>query len=134
MAVMPATPAVPRDRHDWTRDEVAALWARPLLDVVFEAAALHRERQPRGTVQLATLLSVKTGGCPEDCAYCPQAARYQTSVEREALLDLDTVREAAARAKEEGASRFCMGGAWRCVPDGPAFDRLLDMVRAVRGL
>jgi biotin synthase len=122
------------DRHDWTRAEVAALWARPLLDLVFEAAAIHRERQPRGAVQLATLLSVKTGGCAEDCAYCPQAARYTTGVEREALLDVETVREAAARAKEGGATRFCMGGAWRCVPDGAPFQRLLDMVRAVRGL
>src|SRR5262245_33516734 len=76
------------DRHDWTRDEVAALWARPLLDLVFDAAAVHRARHPGGEVQRATLLSVKTGGCPEDCAYCPQAARYQTGVEREALLDL----------------------------------------------
>ncbi len=130
----PCATACSSDRHDWSRDEVAALWARPLLDLVFEAASVHRARHPGGEVQRATLLSVKTGGCPEDCAYCPQAARYQTGVEREALLDLATVREAATRAKAEGASRFCMGGAWRSVPDGAPFERLLEMVKTVRGL
>ncbi|MFO0932631.1 MAG: biotin synthase BioB [Planctomycetota bacterium] len=124
----------PRDRHDWTREEVAALWARPLLDLVFDAATVHRARWPRKDVQRATLLSVKTGGCAEDCGYCPQASRYATGVERQALLPLDAVKAAATQAKAEGASRFCMGGAWRDVPDGPAFDRLLEMVKAVRAL
>lgn len=124
----------PADRHDWTRAEVAALWARPLLDLVLEAATVHRARWPGGEVQRATLLSVKTGGCAEDCGYCPQASRYRTGVEREPLLPLETVRSAAAQAKADGATRFCMGGAWRDVPDGEPFERLLEMVREVRGL
>jgi biotin synthase len=125
---------VGQDRHDRTREEVAAIWARPLLDLVFEAATVHRARQPMGEVQRAVLLSVKTGGCPEDCAYCPQAARYATGVEREPLLDLERVRAEATRARDEGATRFCMGGAWRNVPDGPQLDRLVAMVREVRAL
>ena len=129
----PAPMSAP-DRHDWTREEVEGLFRRPLLELVFQAAEVHRERQPRGAVQFATLLSIKTGGCPEDCAYCPQAARYTTEVGREALLDVRAVREAASRAKAEGATRFCMGGAWRDVPDGPAFERLLEMVGEVRTL
>lgn len=122
------------DRHDWTRDEVEALWQRPLLDLVLDAALVHRARWPGRDVQRATLLSVKTGGCAEDCGYCPQAARYDADVKRHGLLPLEDVRTAARRAKEEGSSRFCMGGAWRDVPEGPAFDTLLDMVREVRAL
>jgi biotin synthase len=121
-------------RHDWTRDEVAALWARPLLDLVLEAALVHREHRPRHEVQLATLLSVKTGGCREDCGYCSQSAHHDTHLPREDLLPLDRVRARAAEAKAAGSSRFCMGGAYRDAPEGPAFDRLLEMVRAVRGL
>jgi len=124
----------PRDRHDWTREEVAALWARPLLDLVFDAATAHRERWPKRDVQRATLISVKTGGCAEDCGYCPQAARYATDVDRQPLLPLQRVQAAAADAKAAGSSRFCMGGAWRDVPDGPAFESLLEMVREVRAL
>jgi biotin synthase len=122
------------DRHDWTRAEVAAMWARPLLELVFDAQRVHRERHVKGAVQYARLLSVKTGGCPEDCAYCPQAARYDTGLARRALLSLEEVTEAAAAAKAEGATRFCMGGAYRCVPDGEPFERILEMVRAVRAL
>jgi biotin synthase len=129
------SPVTPRPiRHDWTREEVLALFARPLLDLVFQAQTVHRAHQPPGAVQKATLLSVKTGGCPEDCAYCPQSARYRTGVEREELLPLDDVVEAATKAKAEGATRFCLGGAYRSVPEGPAFERILAMVRAVRGL
>jgi biotin synthase len=120
------------DRHDWSRDEVAALWRRPLLDLVFEAQAIHRVRQVPGEVQWATLLSVKTGGCPEDCAYCPQAARYSTGLARESLLSVEQVEKAAAEAKAAGSGRFCMGGAYRDVPDGEAFERILAMVRAVK--
>jgi biotin synthase len=122
------------DRHDRTREEVAALWARPLLDLVFDAQRVHRERQPRGSVQYARLTSIKTGGCPEDCAYCPQAARYDTGLERKALLSLEEVAEQAAAAKAEGATRFCMGGAYRSVPDGEPFERILEMVKVVRSL
>ncbi len=120
------------DRHDWTRQEVAAVWRRPLLDLVFEAQAVHRERQPRNAVQVSALLSVKTGGCPEDCGYCPQSAHFETGVARTDLLPVDAVAREAKAAHEGGASRFCLGGAYRAVPDGPAFERLLDMVRAIR--
>jgi len=121
-------------RHDWTRCEVATLFRRPLLELVLEAAVVHRAHHPTGAVQRATLLSVKTGGCAEDCGYCPQAARYATGLAREALLPLDAVRRAAEEAKSSGATRFCMGGAWRDVPEGAPFERLLEMVRTVRGL
>jgi biotin synthase len=114
-----------------TREEVAALWRRPLLDLVFEAASVHRARHDPRSVQRATLLSVKTGGCPEDCAYCPQSARYATGLER-GRATVAEVAAAARRAREDGASRFCLGGAWRDAPDGPAFDRVLEMVAAVR--
>jgi biotin synthase len=119
-------------RHDWSREEVAALWRRPLLDLVLDAAVLHRERRPRGAVQMAALLSVKTGGCPEDCGYCPQSARYDAGVGREDLLPLADVVAAAEAARAAGATRFCLGGAYRSVPKGAAFERLLEMVRAVR--
>ncbi|MFN7973719.1 MAG: biotin synthase BioB [Acidobacteriota bacterium] len=121
-------------RHDWSRDEIAALFARPLLDLVFEAHTIHRRFHPARGVQLATLLSVKTGGCPEDCAYCPQSARYETGVAREELLPLDRVVAAAREAKAGGSTRFCMGGAYRDVPEGAPFQRVLAMVRAVREL
>lgn len=110
------------------------LFARPLLDLVFDAAVVHRRLHPASEVQLATLLSVKTGGCPEDCAYCPQSAQYRTGVERHELLSLPAVVEAATAAKSSGSTRFCMGGAYRDVPKGEAFDRILAMVRAVRDL
>jgi biotin synthase len=130
----PMNPPPRSARHDWTREEVASFWRRPLLDLVFEAQVVHRVHHDPVEVQWATLLSIKTGGCPEDCAYCPQAARYATGVRREALLPLEEVERAAAAAKAAGAGRFCMGGAYRDVPDGPAFERILEMVRAVKRL
>ncbi len=114
--------------------EVLALFQRPLLDLVFEARAVHVRNHRSDAVQLCTLLSVKTGGCPEDCAYCPQAARYDTEVGVERLMDLDSVLAEARAAKEKGATRFCMGAAWREVKDGPAFERVLSMVRGVKAL
>jgi len=121
-------------RHDWRLDEVESIYGTALPDLIYRAQTVHRAYHRAGEVQGCSLLSIKTGGCPEDCAYCPQAARYRTGVEREDLLDVETVRAAAAKAKAEGATRFCMGGAWRCVPDGAPFDRLLEMVGAVRSL
>jgi biotin synthase len=121
-------------RHDWTDAELQALADLPLLDLVYRAAGVHRAYHDPADVQRATLLSVKTGGCPEDCAYCPQAARYATGVKAEALLDVDVVLAAARAARDEGASRFCMGAAWRSVKDGPQFDAVLAMVRGVRAL
>ena len=119
---------------DLTRADVAAIYHSPLLDLVYRAATVHREHHAPGEVQLCTLLSVKTGGCPEDCAYCPQAARYHTGIDRHGLLKLDSVLEAAREAKEAGSTRFCMGAAWREVRDNRHFDEVLEMVSGVRDL
>ena len=119
---------------DLTRADVAAIYHSPLLDLVYRAASVHREHHAPGEVQLCTLLSVKTGGCPEDCAYCPQAARYHTGIDRHGLLKLDAVLEAAREAREAGSTRFCMGAAWREVRDNRHFDEVLEMVSGVRDL
>ena len=121
-------------RHDWTLAEVRAIHDLPLLDLVHCAQTVHREHFGDNRVQLCSLLSVKTGGCPEDCAYCPQAARYHTDVRAEPLMEIDDVLAAARKAREAGATRFCMGAAWREVKDGPQFDRVLEMVRGVKRL
>ncbi|HUX84299.1 MAG TPA: hypothetical protein VMV20_03645, partial [Chitinophagaceae bacterium] len=118
-------------RHDWTLDEISEIYHSPVLDLVFRAASLHRRFQDTAEVQVCTLLSIKTGGCPEDCAYCPQAARYQTGVQAEALLSKETVLDHARRARDAGSTRFCMGAAWREVRDNRDFDRVLEMVREV---
>ena len=121
-------------RHDWTLPEVRALYDLPLFELLYRAQTAHREAFQDNKVQLCSLLSVKTGGCPEDCAYCPQAARYQTGVQAEPLMRTEEVLSAAQAAKQAGATRFCMGAAWREVKDGPQFDRVLEMVRGVRAL
>src|SRR5689334_15649481 len=114
-----------------TRDDVASIYRTPVLDLVFRAAEVHRRHHTPGEVQVCVLLSVKTGGCPEDCGYCPQAARYQTHVTPEGLMDVTTVLSAARQARDDGATRFCMGAAWREARDGSAFDRVLEMIRGV---
>src|SRR3954471_8847497 len=121
-------------RHDWTHAEVRAIHDLPLLDLVHRAQVVHRAHFGDHKVQLCSLLSVKTGGCPEDCGYCPQAARYHTGVEAEPLMEVDGVLEAARSARAAGATRFCMGAAWREVKEGPQFDRVLEMVRGVKRL
>jgi biotin synthase len=121
-------------RHDYTVDEVQAIHDQPLTRLLRQAQAVHEAHHPTDEVQLCTLLSVKTGGCPEDCSYCPQSSRYETHVEPERLLKTGEVLDAARRAKDTGATRFCMGAAWREVKDGPAFDAVCEMVRGVRGL
>lgn len=121
-------------RHDWTLAQALALHALPLFELVDKAREVHRAVHGSNSVQLCTLLSVKTGGCPEDCAYCPQSSHYQTPVDAERMLDVDSVLKAAKGARENGATRFCMGAAWREVKEGPAFDRVLDMVRGVKEL
>ena len=120
-------------RHDWEKAEVAALLSQPLLDLIDQARAVHQRHHADGNVQLASLLSIKTGSCPEDCKYCPQSAHYAktTGIEREQLLDVDDVLAKATLAKQAGATRFCMGAAWREVKDGEPFDRVLAMVRGV---
>ncbi|MGA9605005.1 MAG: biotin synthase BioB [Methyloceanibacter sp.] len=123
-------------RHDWQSGEVLALLRLPLLDLIDQARAVHRRHHEDGEVQLASLLSIKTGACPEDCKYCPQSAHYakETGLKRETLLDVDDVLAKARLAKEAGATRFCMGAAWREVKDGPALDSVLAMVKGVRAL
>ncbi len=117
-----------------TLDEVAALYRTPVLDLIVRAAGVHREHHDPAKVQVCVLLSIKTGGCPEDCGYCPQAARYHTGVAAEPLMDVGAVLAAARRARDDGATRFCMGAAWREVKDGPQFDRVLAMIRGVKEL
>src|SRR5438309_9174385 len=121
-------------RHDWTSCEIEAIYTLPLPELVFRAQTLHRAYHRPDVVQGCMLLSIKTGGCPEDCAYCPQSAHYKTDVTRTDLVSLEKMNEAAMSARDQGATRFCMGAAWRDVPEGPQFDRVLDMVRVVRGL
>ena len=127
-------PASPPIRDKVTREQVRALYDAPLFDLLDRARAVHRAHHDGGEVQLCTLLSVKTGGCPEDCAYCPQSSHHSTDVGPEKMLDVDAVLAAARRAKDHGSTRFCMGAAWREVKDGPAFDRVLAMVRGVKDL
>jgi biotin synthase len=121
-------------RHDWSLAEIEAIYTAPLLDLVTRAQDVHRRHHPPNEIQGCTLLSIKTGGCPEDCGYCPQSARYDTGLAAQPLLDLDTTFEAARRARDAGATRFCMGAAWRSVPAGRPFDQVLEMVRGVRAL
>lgn len=121
-------------KRDWTIEEVAQLYGSPLLDLVFRAAAVHRQYNDPREVQLCTLASIKTGNCPEDCAYCPQSSRYNTFVEPQRMMQVDQVLADAKRARDAGSTRFCMGAAWREVTDGRAFERVLEMVRGVRDL
>lgn len=121
-------------RHDWTREEILSLYRKPLLSLLYEAATVHRAHHDPNKVQISTLISIKTGGCPEDCGYCPQAARYHTDIEKNELMQVGQVKAQALRAKAAGASRICMGAAWRNVKDGPDFDRVLDMVRTLNSL
>ena len=121
-------------RHDWTRDEVRSIYQLPLLELVFQAQQVHRQHHNPQEVQFCRLLSIKTGGCPEDCGYCPQSAHYETGVDRQNLLDVDDVLAKARQAKSEGSTRFCMGAAWRQVQDGKDFDTVLEMVRGVAAL
>ncbi len=121
-------------RHDWTRDEIRKIYHLPFPELVYQAQRAHRQFHQPEEVQMCRLLSIKTGGCPEDCAYCSQSAHYKTGVAREPLMDPSGVVEAARRAKDEGATRFCMGAAWRQAPEGREFDTLLEMVRGVAAL
>jgi biotin synthase len=123
--------AVPR--HDWTRDEVRGLFALPFPELIFRAAEVHRENFDPAEVQISTLLSIKTGGCPEDCGYCPQSAKFATGVKAEKLMELETVLAEARAARAGGASRFCMGAAWRS-PKDRDLDRVCEMVEGVKAL
>ena len=138
---MSASPSINQDlrrdesqpRHDWTPEEIQGLFALPLNDLLYRAHAIHRRCFDPNEIQLSTLLNIKTGGCPEDCAYCPQSARYQTGVNNDAMLECDEVIKAARAAQARGATRFCMGAAWRS-PREKDFARVLEMVGAVKEL
>ena len=118
----------------WTKAEALELYNKPLLELVFEAAQVHRQYHNPSEVQVSSLISVKTGGCAEDCGYCPQAARYHTDIKVHKLMPVEEVVNTAEKAKSAGASRLCMGAAWREVRDNSDFDRVLDMVKAVNGM
>ena len=125
----------PALRHDYTLDEIVKVLEWPLPKLIRTAGQLHSLTFPDDAVQLCTLLSIKTGGCKEDCAYCPQSAHYQTDVDAHGLLNVDAIKAAAVQAKENGSTRFCMGAAWRSPPKkGPQFDKVLEAVRAVDAL
>ena len=120
-------------RHDWTREEIRALFALPFPELIFRAQQVHRANFDPAEVQISTLLSIKTGGCPEDCAYCPQSAKYDTGVKAEKLMSLDAVLREAKAAKDGGASRFCMGAAWR-EPKDRDLDKVCAMVEGVKAM
>ena len=121
-------------RHDWTLLEISEIYNLPFSELLFRAQSVHRQFHSPNEIQGCQLLSIKTGGCPEDCGYCPQSAHYKTGLEKEQLLSVEETIAAATNAKQSGATRFCMGAAWRDVPNGEQFDRVLEMVRGVRGL
>ncbi len=121
-------------RQNWTLDELRAVHVLPLPELIYRAQTIHRQTHDPNKVQLCTLLSIKTGACPEDCSYCPQSAHHNTDLEREKLLDTRLVLAAAKQARDAGSTRFCMGAAWRQAKDNQQFDAVLDMVRGVREL
>lgn len=118
-------------RNNWTREEISAIYHQPIFELIYQAATIHRQNNDPQEVQVCTLLSVKTGGCSEDCSYCPQAARYQTDVKVQKLMEPTEVLEIAQQAKDNGSTRFCMGAAWREVRDNRDFDKVLEMVKGV---
>lgn len=121
-------------RHDWTEKEILGIYSMPLLDLVHRAATIHRKFHTAFEVQVSSLASIKTGACQEDCAYCPQSARYKTGISAHPLMEVEQVVKAAKRAKKAGATRFCMGAAWREAKDNPEFDKIVEMVRNVNQL
>lgn len=127
-------PMINATKRDWTKEEILAIYNKPLLELVFEAAQVHRQFHDPNKVQISSLISIKTGGCPEDCGYCPQAARYHTEVKIKELLPVHQIKAQALRAKQHGISRVCLGAAWRNVKDGDEFDQVLEMVRTVTKL
>jgi len=121
-------------KNTWTREEITEIYQSPVLELIYRAATVHRQYHDANEVQVCTLLSVKTGGCPEDCSYCPQAARYHTNVKTHKLMEVGEVLEKAQEAKDSGSTRFCMGAAWREVRDNRDFDKVIDMVKGVNAM
>src|SRR5260221_11271629 len=124
----------PELRYDWTRAEIQGIYRMPVPELVFRAQSIHRQFHAPDRVQTCQLISIKTGGCPEDCAYCPQSAHYEANVERQGLLDPEHVVSVAREAAARGVTRFCMGAAWRQGPEGRGFERVLEMGGGVSGL
>ncbi len=131
---MSETPLDHLIKTNWTRQEIAEIYNTPILELIYKGASVHRKFHETSEVQVCTLLSVKTGGCPEDCSYCPQAARYHTDVEASRLLKNEEIVGKAKEAKESGSTRFCMGAAWREVRNGREFDRVVDAVKEINGM
>src|SRR5262245_39225405 len=121
-------------RYDWTVDEIGSIYNLPIPDLIFRAQTAHRAFHRSDEVQGCSLMSIKTGGCPEDCAYCPQSAHYDTALLRQPLITCEETLAAARHARAQGATRFCMGAAWRSIPEGDDFEKVLEMVRGVRAL
>lgn len=121
-------------RNNWTKEEIKAIYDTPIMELIYRANTVHRQYNDPQEVQVCTLLSVKTGGCPEDCAYCPQAARYHTDVKVKKLLPVEEVIQSAQEAKDSGSTRFCMGAAWREIRDNRDFDNVLEMVKGVNDM
>lgn len=130
-----ALPQTTKTRHDWSKQEIQAIYSTPLLELVYNAASVHRQHHDPSKIQLCTLMNIKTGGCSEDCKYCSQSSRYSTPTKASRLVDIEPVLEAARKAKENGSTRFCMGAAWRDLAGRKrGFERILEMVREVRGM
>ena len=121
-------------RYDWNLAEIESIHELPLPELLYQAQSVHRAHHASNEIQGCSLLSIKTGGCPEDCAYCPQSAHYSTGLPKAPLMEVSETMVAAAEARDKGATRFCMGAAWRCAPEGTEFERVLEMVRGVRSL
>src|SRR5277367_1702097 len=121
-------------RHDWNRREIQAIYDTPLMELVYQAAGVHRQYHDASQVQVCKLISIKTGACPEDCSYCSQSSRYKTEVKATPLMERQEVLAVAQRAKDAGASRVCLGAAWREVRDNKQFDSVLEMVRDIADL
>ena len=121
-------------RHNWTKEEISEIYNTPLMELIYRAATVHREYHQTGEVQVCTLLSIKTGGCSEDCSYCPQSARYNTGVDSQKLMPKEMILASAERAKAAGSTRFCMGAAWRSARQNKDFDQVLDVVSDVADL
>jgi biotin synthase len=131
MSTEAAAAATEKTKHDWTLQEIGAIYSLPMPELLFRAQQVHRAHHAPDQVQTCRLLSIKTGGCPEDCAYCPQSAHYSTGLERESLMNPGVVIEAARRARDEGITRFCIGAAWREAPEGKEFEQVLEMVSGI---
>src|SRR2546427_2374265 len=134
LGAAPKAAAASELRHNWSRAEVEAIYRAALPELVFQAQSIHRQFHAPDRVQTCQLISIKTGGCPEDCAYCPQSAHYDADVERQGLLDPEHVVGVAREAAARGVTRFCMGAAWRQAPEGREFEKVLEMVRGVSAL